>query len=125
MAEKKLTVYWYPKCSTCRNAVAWLHKRKQDLTLIDMVQTPPSKSLLKDLLKRSGFALLRFFNTSGKLYREFKLANKLPNMTEDDALALLSQHGKLIKRPLVFSHNKITLGFKAAEFTNIWLADRA
>ena len=120
MLKKQLTVYWYPKCSTCRDAVAWLKNHKQDPTLIDMVQTPPSKSLLKDLLKRSGFALSKFFNSSGEIYRDMGLKDKLPTMSEDAALTLLSKHGKLIKRPLVFSDSTVTVGFKPDLFSAVW-----
>ena len=121
MSNKILTVYWYPRCSTCRNAVAWLQKHNVAVTLIDMVQTPPSTALLQKLFKRSGSPITRFFNTSGELYREFQLAKKLPSMTDDQALDLLSRHGKLIKRPLVFSTDLVTIGFKEDIFKRTWV----
>ena len=115
MSQVKLTVYWYPQCSTCRDAVKWLEKHNVGAgytVLIDMVQTPPSKPLLKKLLKQSGLPMQRFFNTSGELYREFKLSGKLPSLDEEQALDLLSEHGKIIKRPLIFSDTAVTVGFK-------------
>ena len=115
-----LTVYHYPPCSTCRNALAWLAKHKLPVTSIDIVKAPPSKTLLKKLLKLSGLPLQRFFNTSGELYRDMGLKHKLPTMTEDAALTLLSKHGKLIKRPLAFSADQVTVGFKEPEFTVTW-----
>ena len=108
-------VYEYSGCSTCRKALKWLDANGVAYTAAPIVETPPSKAELKSML---GFAgdLKRLFNTSGLLYREMKIGDKLKTMSEDEALRLLSKHGKLIKRPCVLLKDRGLLGCKEAEW---------
>ncbi|CAM3067646.1 Spx/MgsR family RNA polymerase-binding regulatory protein [Rariglobus hedericola] len=96
-----LTVYTYANCDTCRRAVKWLRAQKIDFTEKPIRETPPTKAELHTMLARLGGAgsLRKLFNTSGVDYRAQKLGEKLPAMTEADAIALLAGNGNLVKRP--------------------------
>lgn len=115
-------MYWYPKCGTCRNANKWLIAHGIEAQTIDLVQHPPEKAELERLVEQSGLELNKFFNTSGELYRELQLKDKLPGMSRDDKLELLAANGKLIKRPIVTDGERVTVGFKEDEFARVWKA---
>lgn len=115
-----LTLYWYPRCGTCRNARKWLEANGLEARIIDLVQAPPSEDELKSLVERSGLDIQKFFNTSGEVYREMNLKDKLPHMDFGEKISLLSASGKLIKRPIVTDGAKVTVGFKEAEFAAVW-----
>lgn len=111
-----ITVLAYRKCSTCLKALKWL-----DASGIEYVERPikeenPSYDELKKWYEISGLPLKKFFNTSGKLYKEMQLKDKLPTMTEEEQLKLLSTDGMLVKRPLVIGDNFVITGFKEAEW---------
>ena len=108
-------VYEYEGCSTCRKALKFLDARGVGYEAVPIVETPPSKAELKAMLKFAG-DLRRLFNTSGVLYREMGVGEKLKTMGEDDALALLAKHGKLVKRPFVLLKDRGLLGFKEDEW---------
>jgi arsenate reductase len=111
----KTKVYEYKACSTCRKAVQFLNENKISFEAIPIVEKPPLKSELKKMLtiiKAEGGTLKALFNTSGELYREYKIADQLKNgMTEPEALELLSANGKLIKRPFVIDGERGLVGF--------------
>ena len=107
----KTTVWQYPKCSTCRNALKWMTAHGVAFESIDLVATPPSAAKLRDLWKRSGLPLARFFNTSGESYRAGGFKEKLKTLSDADALAALAADGKLIKRPLVDTGKTVLVGF--------------
>ncbi len=92
-------VYEYSGCSTCRKALKFLEARGVAFTAVPIVEQPPTAAELKAMAGKVG--LKRLFNTSGVLYRELKISEKLPAMSETQALALLSKNGKLVKRPFV------------------------
>lgn len=106
----------YPKCSTCIKARKWLEEKKIKFDNIDIVLNTPSEKELKNYLERSGKEIKKFFNTSGMVYREMGLKNKLPEMTNEECIRLLSTNGMLIKRPLVVSKDGILIGFKEVEW---------
>lgn len=108
-------VYEYAGCSTCRNALKFLDARGVAYERVPIVETPPSKKELKAMLAFAG-DLKRLFNTSGLLYREMKVGERLKAMSEDEALDLLSRHGKLVKRPFVLLKGRGLLGFKEADW---------
>lgn len=112
----KLNVYEYKNCSTCRNALKWLDAQGIEYTRIPIRETPPSVGELKKVLKQVG-ELRRLFNTAGGDYREMKLKDKLPGMSEAEAVKLLSEHGNLVKRPFVVGDGIGLVGFKEAEWT--------
>jgi len=117
-----LNLYIYAKCSTCRNAVKWLRDRGIVFTEHAIRETPPSLAELRTMLAAYGgdSELRRIFNTSGMDYRAQGLAQKLPGMRVDEALALLGQNGNLIKRPfLIGEHEGLSValvGFKEPEW---------
>lgn len=106
----------YSRCSTCKKAEKWLEENKIDFIKREIVDDIPTKEELKKWLTMSGKEIKSFFNTSGLKYKELNLKEKLPQMTEDEKLNLLSSNGMLIKRPILVTDNKVLLGFKEKEW---------
>lgn len=107
------TFYWYPNCSTCKKAKAWLDAHDIAYDAIDMVATPPTKEQLLTWIEASDLPTRRFFNTSGMRYREQGLKDQVDNFTPAEASEKLASDGMLIKRPLlVKDDNVVALGFK-------------
>ncbi|KZN97360.1 arsenate reductase family protein [Aeribacillus composti] len=115
-----LTMYWYPKCGTCRKAKKWLEDHGIDFREIHIVENPPSKEELKSFYEKSGLELKKFFNTSGQKYRQLGLKEKVKTATDEELFDLLASDGMLIKRPIVTNGEKVTVGFKEEEFEKIW-----
>ncbi len=111
-----LKVYQYEKCSTCVNALKFLDRHKISYEKISIVEQPPSLADLRAMLKFLNGDIKRLFNTSGQVYREMKLGDKLPKMSEEEALTLLSKNGKLVKRPFALTAKKGLVGFKEEEW---------
>lgn len=111
-----LTVYHYPKCSTCRSALRWLDAHAIQHERVDIVAEPPSVTLLARALDRSGAPLARLFNSSGQSYRQGNYKERLKQISRAEALAALAADGKLIKRPLVISDELVLIGFDAEEY---------
>ncbi|HYO95441.1 MAG TPA: Spx/MgsR family RNA polymerase-binding regulatory protein [Polyangiaceae bacterium] len=107
----KPKVYQYAKCSTCRKALALLDELRVDYQVVDIVEHPPSKQELKEVLRRSGLPLRKLFNTSGKSYREGNFGERLAQLSEAEALTALAADGKLVKRPLVLGPDYALVGF--------------
>lgn len=116
----RVTFYGYPKCGTCRKAAAWLDGHGVAHEPIDVTQSPPSAELLRAILAGGGYTLKDLFNKSGELYREMKMKDRLPAMSEAEALSLLAAHGKLVKRPIVTDGERFTVGFSEAAFAERW-----
>lgn len=106
----------YPRCSTCKKAQNWLDERNISYTYRDIKEENPSFDELKEWYERSGLELKRFFNTSGLLYKSLQLKDKLPSMTDEEKLSLLSTDGMLVKRPLLIVDDFILVGFKEKEW---------
>lgn len=115
----KILVLCYEKCSTCKKALKWLEERGVEYTERPIKEENPSKEELKEWYQKSGLPLKRFFNTSGMLYRELKLKDRLPDMSEEEQLDLLASDGMLVKRPLLVSDQVICPGFREAEWEKI------
>jgi arsenate reductase len=111
--------YHYPGCGTCRKATKWLAERGIEVEAIDIVDSPPSKSLLKDYYKRSGRELKAFFNTSGQSYRQGAFKEKLAGMSESEMLDALAADGKLIKRPLLDTGEQVFVGFREDDYATL------
>jgi arsenate reductase len=112
-----MILYIYHKCSTCQKALKFLQKNKiENLNIKEISETPPSLNELRTMLKYQNGNLKKLFNTSGQLYRELKLNEKLESMPLDDALKLLSQNGMLVKRPFLLDKDKGTTGFNENEW---------
>jgi len=107
----KIRVFHYPRCSTCKKALKWLGEHGVAVELIDIVQEPPTKAELRQALKDSGVSLRKLFNTSGASYREGGFGERLPSMSEAEAIDALEKDGKLIKRPLVVGKGLALIGF--------------
>ena len=106
----------YPKCSTCKKAKKWLEDNSVEFTDRHIKEENPTAEELSEWHKKSGLPLKKFFNTSGVLYKELKLKDKLPEMSEQEHLELLSTDGMLVKRPLIIGENFVLVGFKEAEW---------
>lgn len=106
----------YPKCSTCQKAKKWLDAHRIVYTERHIAENNPSYDELKEWHEKSGLPLKRFFNTSGLLYKEMQLKDKLPSMSEEEQLKLLATNGMLVKRPLIIEDQVVLAGFKEAEW---------
>ncbi len=110
----------YPKCTTCQKARAWLVSHKIKFDERDIAQDNPSKQELKKWIKESGLDIKRWFNTSGLKYKELNLKDKLPSMSLDEKIDILSQDGMLVKRPIIITDKGITTGFKEDEWKRLF-----
>ena len=106
----------YPKCTTCQKAKKWLDDNKIEYEMRDIKLDKPTLEELTCWYKMSGSPLKRFFNTSGLLYKEQGLKDKLPGMTEDEMYALLATDGMLVKRPMLIADDFVLVGFKEPEW---------
>lgn len=107
----------YPRCSTCQKAKKWLDEHQLQYTERNIAEENPTYEELREWYAKSGLALKKFFNTSGLLYKEMNLKDKLPAMSEEEQLRLLATNGMLVKRPLVVGEKSVLVGFKEAEWT--------
>lgn len=115
MSLKPWKVYEYSGCSTCKKALKFLDSKKVAYEKVDITSVPPSPTELKTMLGHVG-ELRKLFNTSGLVYKEMKLSEKLPSMSEKEALALLAKNGRLVKRPFVLGDGFGMIGFKEDEW---------
>ena len=106
----------YDKCGTCKKAEKYLLDKGYTLEKRDIKGDKPSLEELTAWYKASGLPLKRFYNTSGKLYKELNLKDKIPTMTEEEQLALLASDGMLVKRPILVNGEDVLIGFKQAEY---------
>ncbi len=107
----------YPKCTTCQKAKKWLDDNKIEYELRDIKENNPTFEELCEWHKMSGLPLKKFFNTSGLLYKSMGLKDKLPNMSEEEQLKLLSTDGMLVKRPFLINEDFVLIGFKEKEWS--------
>ena len=107
----------YPKCTTCQKAKKWLDGHNIKYTDRHIVEDNPTYDELKEWYEKSGLPIKKFFNTSGLLYKEMQLKEKLPTMSEDEQLKLLATNGMLVKRPLIVNGDEVLTGFKEAEWS--------
>ena len=106
----------YPKCTTCQKAKKFLTDNGAEFIDRHIKEENPTFDELKLWYEKSGLPLKKFFNTSGLLYKSMDLKNKIPEMTEDEQLKLLSTDGMLVKRPILITVNKILVGFRENEW---------
>ena len=114
------TFICYPKCSTCQKAREWLVSHKIEFDERDIVLNNPSKQELNKWIKESGLDIKRWFNTSGLKYKELKLKDNLPKMSDEEKIELLSTDGMLVKRPIIITGKGITTGFKEDEWKKLF-----
>lgn len=115
-----ITFYGYAPCSTSKKAEKILKDEGINYEFVDITVTPPSVDLFRSLLLSTGLPLKKLFNTSGVQYRERGIKDLLPSLSEEEALALLSSDGRLVKRPIAVSGQKFTVGFSEADFREMW-----
>nr|WP_312291942.1 arsenate reductase family protein [Clostridium chromiireducens] len=114
----------YPKCTTCRRAKKWLDENKVDYEDRHIADNNPTTEELQEWIKKSGLPIKKFFNTSGTLYKEMNLSQKLKELSEEDQLKLLSTNGMLVKRPIVVGENSVLVGFRDESLWNEVLLKR-
>ena len=107
----------YPKCTTCQKAKKWLNENQIEYTERHIAEDNPAYDELKEWHRKSGLPLKKFFNTSGLLYKENNLKEKLPAMSEEEQLQLLATNGMLVKRPIIVDGDSVLVGFKEAEWS--------
>lgn len=109
----------YPKCTTCKRAKAWLDEHGITYDERHIAEQNPTYDELKKWYNVSGLPLKRFFNTSGVLYKSMQLKDKLPSMSEDEQLKLLSTDGMLVKRPIIIDGDTVLVGFRENEWQTL------
>lgn len=114
--NKNMLFVEYPKCTTCQKAKKWLDAQKVEYTDRHIKEENPTEEELKEWHKKSGLPLKRFFNTSGILYKEMGLKDKLASMSEEEQYALLATDGMLVKRPILVTEDSVLVGFKEKEW---------
>ncbi|GJL75836.1 arsenate reductase family protein [Nitrosomonas sp.] len=115
-----LKFYGYKKCGTCRKAEKFLQQAGIAFEFVDIMENPPSANELAAITELADMPLNKFFNTSGVQYRELKIKEKLPALSDREILALLASNGRLIKRPLIIDKKHATVGFNEEKFSKIW-----
>lgn len=113
------TFICYEKCSTCKKAQKFLTDNKIDFIKRDIKENNPSKEELDKLIKLSGKDVKSFFNTSGLVYKELKLKDRLSLMSYEEKLSVLSTNGMLVKRPILVLKNKVLVGFNQKEWDDL------
>lgn len=111
-----MTFICYEKCGTCRKAKAWLEEKGVGYDLRPIKEQNPTAEELRGWIAVSGLPVRKFFNTSGLLYKELQLKDKLPGMTEDEMIDLLASNGMLVKRPILVGEDFVLVGFREAEW---------
>lgn len=111
-----ITFVCYPKCTTCQKARKWLDENQIAYEFRDIKTDNPTLDELSAWHRAGGLPLRKFFNTSGLLYKSMDLKNKLPAMSEEEMLKLLSTDGMIVKRPLIIGDGFVLVGFKEAEW---------
>ena len=118
-----ITVLEYPRCGTCKKALAWLADHDVAFEDRHIVEHNPTRDELADWVERSGLPVRRFFNTSGRLYRELNMKDRFKEgISEDECLDLLAGDGMLVKRPIVVAPDFVLVGFKETEWDKALLS---
>jgi arsenate reductase len=119
-----IKMYAYAGCGTCRNAQKWLQSQGLTPTVLPIRETPPTRDELHLALKAIG-SVRKLFNTSGGDYKSMGMKDRLPTLSEEEAIELLATHGNLVKRPFVLHPNGILVGFDTTTWDNAFKNDRA
>ena len=118
-----MLVLVYRKCSTCQKALKWLEDNQIEFTERAIVDKNPTYEELKNWCELSGLPLKKFFNTSGLIYKDMGLKDKLADMSEEEQLKLLATNGMLVKRPLVVGDDFVLTGFREKEWEDKLIKD--
>lgn len=106
----------YPKCSTCQKAKKWLESNNIEFQDRHIVEDTPTYEELKSWIQKSGLDIKKFFNTSGLVYKNMNLKEKLDQMTDEEKMKLLASNGMLIKRPILVGKDFVLVGFREKEW---------
>lgn len=109
----------YPRCTTCKKAKKYLEEKNIEFIDRHIVENNPTKEELRSWIQISGLPINKFFNTSGVLYREMQLKDKVKTSSEDELLDILSSNGMLVKRPILVTKDRVLVGFKEAEWNEV------
>jgi len=112
------TFICYPKCTTCQKAKKWLDEHNVKYNFRDIKVENPTSSELFSWIKKSGLPIKKFFNTSGLLYKEQNMKDKVDTLSEKELLDILASDGMMVKRPLLITDNVVLVGFKEEEWKN-------
>ncbi len=116
----KLLFVQYPKCGTCRKAAKWLHENNIDVESRHIVDNNPTESELDEWITRSGLPIQKFFNTSGKVYKDNNLKEVVKTASQEELIKLLASNGMLVKRPIIVSDQFVLVGFKEDEWAEVF-----
>ncbi|MDD2298891.1 MAG: arsenate reductase family protein [Fermentimonas sp.] len=106
----------YPKCGTCRKASKWLEENGVEVNARHIVEDNPKKEELSEWIDKSGLPISRFFNTSGMIYRENNLKEKVKTASRSELLDILASNGMVVKRPIVVGDDFVLVGFNEKEW---------
>lgn len=109
----------YPKCTTCIKAKKFLQSEEIEFEARHIVEENPTKEELKHWIKKSGLPISKFFNTSGKLYREMELKDKVKVLSEEELIEILASNGMVVKRPIFVTENTVLVGFKEEDYKKV------
>jgi len=109
----------YPRCTTCKKALKYLKDHDVDVTVRHIVEDVPTAAELKEWIQKSGLEFKKFFNTSGQVYKEMGLKDKVKDMVAEEAISLLASNGMLIKRPILVLEDCVLVGFKEEQYQSI------
>ena len=109
----------YPPCSTCRKAKKWLQDNGLEFTARHIKEQNPTAEEIADWQEKSGLELKKFFNTSGMIYRDLGLKDKLPGLSREEQLALLASDGMLVKRPILVTEDTVLVGYKEKDWEKL------
>ncbi len=116
-----LRFYGYKKCDTCRKAEKWLGAKGIDYEFVDITEKAPSVKELSDALQSGTIEMKSLFNTSGLAYKEGNFKDKVKSLTEKEAIKVLAENGRLVKRPFITDGKRFLIGFKDELFQKSWL----
>lgn len=111
-----MRIYYYPSCSTCKKALKWLDNNEIAYEKKHIVDAKLTTKEIEDIFKKSCLPIQKLFNTSGRVYKELNLKDKLKDMTEKEKLELLASDGMLLKRPILVNRTFALIGFKEDEY---------
>lgn len=117
----KPTVLCYPKCGTCQKAEKWLKSHGIEYLYRPIKEENPTKEELKSWIEKSNLPISKFFNTSGLLYKEQHMKDKIKTLSESDLIDILASNGLMVKRPLLIAGEKVLVGFKEDEWKSLFI----
>ncbi len=111
-----ITILCYPKCGTCRKAEKWLKENNIAYNYRPIKEENPTYDELKSWLEKSLLPINKFFNTSGLIYKEMKMKDKVKTLSEEELLKILATEGMLVKRPILLKDDTVLVGFNETEW---------